>query len=612
MKYYNVALLGNKIEPLTYASKLEFDLGDGVEVLLRGKKTKGVIVKKVKKPSFECINIEQKSEFYYDASWLELAKFISTYYICSLGEALGIMVPHKRVKSEFETFYSKCSITLSTKQQEALSFIKKHKISLLFGDTGSGKTEIFMSYFEDLLKSKKRALFLLPEISLTPQMSKRLKEHFGDEVVFWHSKLTKKQKEQNLELIHNGKAKIVAGPRSALFLPIKDLGLIVVDEEHDDSYKSTQTPHYNARDLAMYMGKIFNISVLLASATPSLNSYYKVPHFRLRGSYFNSKKEYIYEKAYESLSPLVLSHIDLSLKNASQVILFVPTRANFKYLLCSNCGQSVKCDFCSVSMSVHTKQNLLKCHYCNATKAIPKKCKECGNDELVSSRLGSAQITKELRKTFKNAVIEQFDRDVITTQKKLTHVLSQFNDKKIDVLVGTQMLSKGHDYHGVDLAVILGIDNILSMPDYRSAHKALSTLLQVGGRSGRSGSAKVVVQTLNSEFFSQYVDDFELFLKDDLELKKGLYPPFKRLSRIIFSHKNDIKCAEAINEMVFRFKSFSDVEIVGYGRCSIEMLSLKYRYEILLRSDKSSSLIKAIHACLVDGAMVDMDPLEFL
>jgi primosomal protein N' (replication factor Y) len=612
LNYYNIALIGSILDPLTYQSTQKLHIGSVVELKLQSKTMQGVILEKVDEPSFKCSDVLEISPCYFRDEELKLAKFISNYYICSLGEALNLMVPHKDVKISEENPALEVDIELSTKQKEALRFVESHKLSLLFGDTGSGKTEIYMSYFKKVIDSGERAIFLLPEISLTPQMSKRLSKHFGKSVVFWHSKLTKAQREQNLEAIYSGEAKIVAGPRSALFLPLKNLALIVVDEEHDDSYKSSSKPYYNARDLAIYMGKLYGANVVLGSATPSLNSFYKIPYFRLKGGHFDSKKEFIYEHSYESLTPLVLSSIKQTLSSGSQAIVFVPTRANFKYLLCSSCGEGVKCEHCSVSMSLYSKQNMLKCHYCSATKAIPKSCQKCGSRELVSSRMGSAEVVKNLKEVFSEATIEQFDRDAITTQKKLTTTLKNFNDKKIDILVGTQMLSKGHDYHGVELAVVLGIDNLLNMPDYRSSHKALSTLLQVAGRSGRKSSSKVVVQSLNSEFFSHYQEDFELFLKDELELKKELYPPFKKLARILFSHKNETKCTKAIDVMVKKLRGFSDIEIVGFGKCSIEMVASKHRYEVLLRADKSTSLIKAIVASKVSGAIVDVDPLEFL
>jgi len=548
---------------------------------------------------------------------MELARFISAYYICSLGDAFSLMMAfiHSYPKHETESQKSESlpesKIELSSKQTKALEFLKEQKVGLLFGDTGSGKTEIYMKYFEQMMLEKKRSIFLMPEISLTPQMGLRLDEHFGESVVMWHSKLTPKQKKIALQKIHDGRAKIIAGPRSALFLPIKDLGLIVVDEEHDDSYKSSSRPRYNARDLAIYLGKLYNINVVLGSATPSLTSYVKFPHIRLKGGHFNSKKEFIYEKSVETLSPLILEYINRTLELKEQSIVFLPTRANFKYLICKDCGHTYECVFCSVGMSIHQNSRALKCHYCNYTQAIPQICCECQSPNLTSSRLGTAEAVKNIAQTFPSAVVEQFDRDVITTATKLKKALKRFNDKESDILVGTQMLSKGHDYHGVTLAVVLGMDNMLNMGDYRAREKALSSLIQVSGRSGRLKDAKVLVQSFNEEFFKAYIDRYEEFLEQEKEFREGLYPPYKRLCRVLFSDKNGAKAREAMQKMHDNLVDYAHVEIVGYGKCAVERVANKYRFEILLRSDKSTELIKAIKATKVILAEIDMDPIEF-
>ena len=252
-----------------------------------------------------------------------------------------------------------------------------------------------MKFFEHMIAQKKRSIFLMPEISLTPQMSHRLEEHFGDMVVMWHSKLTKLQKKKALLRIYDGTAYIVAGPRSSLFVPLDNLGLIVVDEEHDDSYKSSSRPRYNARDMAIYMGKLYDVPVVLGSATPSLTSYVKFPHVRLKGGHFSSNKEFIYERSVENLSPLILQNLQNTLQEKEQSIVFLPTRANFKYLICQDCGHTYECPFCSVGMSIHQNSRALKCHYCNFTQAIPQICSECSSGALISSRLGTAEAVKK-------------------------------------------------------------------------------------------------------------------------------------------------------------------------------------------------------------------------
>ena len=343
MNYYKISLLGSPLEPFTYNSQNIIKIGTKVVVSVKNRIVNGVIISKCQEPEFKTNEILEVTELIYSQKQLELAKFISTYYICSLGDALGLFVPFSSAKyydtqTSNETDIIEANIILSPKQEEALSFLNTHKTSLLFGDTGSGKTEVYMKLFEQMIESKKRSIFLMPEISLTPQMGIRLEEHFGDSVVMWHSKLTPLQKKKAMTKIYDGTAYIIAGPRSALFLPVKDLGLIVVDEEHDDSYKSSSRPRYNARDIAIYMGQLHDIQVLLGSATPSLNSYTKFPHARLKGGHFQSNKQFIYEKSSESLSHMVLSAIGKTVKAKEQTIVLLPTRANFKYLICGDCG----------------------------------------------------------------------------------------------------------------------------------------------------------------------------------------------------------------------------------------------------------------------------------
>lgn len=604
--------MGSPLEPFTYHHSNIIDSGTKVSVTVRNRISNGVILSQTEKPDFDTSEILEISDFYFEDKQIELARFISTYYFSSLGEALNLMLPfHKNAAHTKKELNLEIKIKLSNKQEKALTFLQKHKTSLLFGDTGSGKTEIYMKYFELMISQNRRSIFLMPEISLTPQMNTRLEEHFGELVVIWHSKLTPLQKRKAQEKIFSGEAMIVAGPRSTLFLPLKDLGLIVVDEEHDDSYKSSSRPRYNARDIAIYMGKIYDINVVLGSATPSLSSYEKFPHIRLKGGHVKSHKKFIYEQSVETLTPLILQYLRETLEKKEQSIVFLPTRANFKYLICGDCGHTYECVFCSVGLSIHQNSRALKCHYCNFTQAIPQVCSECGSSNLTSSRLGTAEAVKNISEELPEANVEQFDRDVITTSSKLKKALKRFNDKESDILVGTQMLSKGHDYHGVTLAVVLGMDNMLNMPDYRSREKALSSLIQVSGRSGRAKDALVLVQSFNELFFSEYIENYEAFLETEKEYRKGLYPPYKKLCRITFSHKNGIKAKEEMQKMYESLLHCINIEIVGFGKCAIERVANKYRYEILLRSDKSTDLIKAIKMTKNQLAEIDMDPLEF-
>ncbi len=608
--YYLVSLLNSPLAPLTYIYEEELKQGNIVEVTLNSKSRFGVVVSKTQKPEFTCNDILSVKDEFFSEDTLGIAKFISEYYVCSFGDALNLFVPMAKNSLHVEVTLD-TNITLSSEQEKAYEFIQRHDKSLLFGDTGSGKTEVYMKAIEETINSGEKAIFLMPEIGLTPQTKKRLKAAFGDRVGLWHSKVTKKKKEEILRALHVGEISVIAGTRSALFLPVSNLGLIVVDEEHDDSYKSNQRPRYNARDLALLFGKRKNAKVVLGSATPSLGSFKNLPRFRLKGTYFASTKAIYFEHANNELSNPVIQKIAEHLVKNSQVIVFLPTRANFKFIACQECGEKVLCPYCSVGMSLHVNSNALKCHYCNFAQAVPKKCPSCHSTNMRSNRIGTAEVTKILQEIFPNKIVEKFDRDAITTQKKLNTKLKDFNDKKTDILVGTQMLAKGHDYHGVGLSVIIGIDTILNLPDFRARERAMSLLLQVSGRSGRKGLGEVYIQTQNREFFEEFFSDYEAFLNDEMFYRKEIYPPYKKLLKVLVSHVKDEKASQIMNEVEHITHNFIEVEVVGYGKANIEKIANKYRYNMLLRSSNTKELLRFAHSCKHLHVEIDIDPLSF-
>ncbi len=614
MHFYRIALMGSPLEPLTYHSNTPLSVGETVEITLSNRSMNGVVIEATDRPDFPTQPIIAVSDRIYAPYQIQSAVFMAEYYGCSLGEALNLFVGFKKAAGErvgSSYLYAPVNVILSEKQSEALDFIRLHPVSLLFGDTGAGKSEIYMKRMDEVLAEGKRCLLLLPEISLTPQMEKRFKSHFSEAVVLWHSKMTPKQKKEALEKIDSGSARIVAGPRSALFLPLEKLGLIVVDEEHDESYKSSSRPRYNARDMAVYIGKVLHIPVVLGSATPSLSSYAKYPFFRLMGGYFGSERSFVFESSIEALSPAIDDAVIQNHRNGHQGIVFIPTRANFKYLACESCGYTVECPFCSVGMSLHKNARALKCHYCNYTEMLPKRCPKCQSSQLGTSRLGTAEAAEHFASLAADLRVAQFDRDIITTQNKLVKTLKAFNHREIDLLVGTQMLSKGHDYHDIALAVVMGIDNLLAQADYRARERALSLLIQIAGRSGRKGSATVLVQSFNETFFRRYLDDYELFLRDELKLREGRYPPTKKLARLLYAHKNGLKAKEEMEKALEMLRWIDTIEIMGFGASPIEKIADKYRFQILLRSDKSTELIRAIKSIKSPLCEIDMDPIEF-
>ncbi|MDO5046808.1 replication restart helicase PriA, partial [Campylobacter sp.] len=427
--------------------------------------------------------------------------------------------------------------------------------------------------------------------------------------------LTAKKRKETLDKFMNGEIKLIAGARSALFLPFTDLSLIIVDEEHDDSYKSAQNPHYNARDLVLFLASKFDIKALLGSATPSPTTFAKQPNFRLKGTFFKSDKSFIYDESQTQLSETILNELKFSLESGKQAVVLLPTRANFKYLVCKDCFHTIKCPFCTVGMSFYKKKNALKCQYCGFMTPVPNACEKCGSEMIEAKKLGTDELVGLLQAALPGARVAKFDRDEITTQRKLENILKSFNASEIDLLVGTQMLSKGHDYHNVDLAIVMGVDELLNFPDFRARERVLALAMQVAGRAGRSGSGRVVIQSLQKEFFQKFIEDYDGFLKEEMSAREGLYPPFTRLLRAVISHKNEKFAKDTLDKCIDELKKVqlkeANLQIVGYGKCAIEILSAKYRFEILLRSNSHLPLIKAGKICVKFGFDVDMDPLNF-
>ena len=610
MNYYEVALLKSPLDNLTYSSEEELNVGQLVLVQLRNRKnlSEAVVIKAVDKPSFKCVQIQELSSFYYSEQMLQTASFIATYYVCSLGEALSVFIPfnHEVAYQEKEvTFQS--NINFSTEQEKAYQFCQQHTTALLFANTGSGKTEIYIKIIEAHLNNKAQAVLLMPEISLTPQMQQRLEKVFGSCVAIWHSKVAKKKKEQIIHGVLTGEIRLIAGARSALFLPFKNLGCIIVDEEHDESYKSDSKPRYHTKDLALYISKKFNIQTILGSATPSAASFNKVPYYRLDKTFFETQKKILFDEGSESLNEHILHKITQTVNEGNQVIVFLPTRANFKYQVCTSCGKSVECPYCSVSMSLHKNALALKCHYCGYAQKIPESCPSCHTGIIHNLRVGTAEVQERLESLFEQKIVKKFDRDAITTDKKLRDILTDFNNNKIDILVGTQMLSKGHDYHNVKLAVILGIDSVLNMNSFKARERALSLLIQIAGRSGRKGYGEVLVQTQNQEFFEYYLNDYEHFLKEELEFRQELYPPYVKMAKVIFAHTNGLKAKQEMESYAAQFQQNEAIEVVGFNECAIFKIANKYRYEIILRASKVKPLLQALHGINSPMATIDMD-----
>ena len=299
-------------------------------------------------------------------------------------------------------------------------------------------------------------------------------------------------------------------------------------------------------------------------------------------------------------------------QSGGQSLLFLPTRGNFKYLYCESCGKTHLCPYCSVGMALHRNYKHLKCHYCNYTETIRESCLYCGHSPLKSERMGTQEAVEVIEEAIDGIKVEKFDKDSITTATKLKQALKRFENKESQLLLGTQMLSKGHDYADITLSVIMGLDHILGLADYRARERAMSLFFQIAGRSGRAKAAEVIVQTGDADFFKNYVSDYELFIKDELAFLEMMhYPPFASLARILVAHKDESKASKITLDTVTKLKAFDEVEIVGSGKAPVEKIANKYRFNILLRAKNRVPLLKALHAVDCREIEIDMDPVEF-
>ena len=638
MYYYLIAPLGLKSPILTYGSETQCVKDELCSINVRNKEYLGIVLESTPAPTFEC-KILEKTHLRFLPHQKMLAEFIMQYYCVSLSLSYSLFTPFDEslcVTKDKGNEDSKVDIVpqvkLNLAQNDALHFLQTHTNPLLFGDTGSGKTEIYIHLIAQTLNQHKNALFLMPEIALTPQIESRLKAVFGDMVGIWHSKITKAQKKKFLDKLHNGDIRVIAGARSAFFLPIRNLGLVIVDEEHDDAYKSQSVPHYNTRDLALYLGKQSEMKVVLGSATPSVSSYFYATKqkslYRLKGQYFGSKKHIKILTSNQNtestngeesaLLPLeIVEKIRQKLEKKEQAIVFLPTRAHYKMLVCQTCGSGVECAFCSVNMSLHLDKNALMCHYCHWSRTIPRACPQCGSENLNSFRIGTAQVANFLQRVFADSKIALFDRDNITTHKKLKDTLKAFNAGEIDILVGTQMLSKGHDYHNVNLAVVLGIDYVLKSADYRCNERALSLLYQIAGRAGRKYDGEVWIESANGAFLEQFLGDYEDFLYFEISSRPKIYPPFMRLATLTFMDKSEKKALENLAKVRNLLQEYplGQVEIVGDCKALLERLYDKYRFVLLVRSASTRELLGLLHYVRLQAenlCEIEIDPLNII
>ncbi len=483
---------------------------------------------------------------------------------------------------------------------------------LLNGVTGSGKTEIYFKLIDDTLKAGKNVIFLLPEIALASQILKRLIKKFDKNMIaIWHSAISEGEKYDIWQKISNDEIRILVGVRSAIFAPIKNLGLIIIDEEHESSYKQTNpAPRYNAIVVAQKLAKIYNINLLLGSATPSVETYYKAKNtnniFYLNTRYNNAQmarvnivdmREEVFKTKGGFFSIPLIKAIETTLNQNKQVILLINRRGFATSIQCLACGEVIKCKNCDIPLIYHSNDNTLKCHYCSYSQDMVDICPKCGSNAIKPSGVGTQRVEIVASKLFKDAKIARIDSDIMTKKNEHIFILNEFEKGNIDILIGTQMIGKGIDNKNVTLSAMVMADLCFTLPDYKAQERGFQILTQLAGRSGRSSDSKgnVYFQTFNPDFFvikaasnQSYLD----FYQTEIETREAFdYPPFSQLIRIILSSKNNLMVNSAINEITFKFiniinnKGLNDyIQILGPNPCIIPRLREQYRYHILIKN----------------------------
>jgi primosomal protein N' (replication factor Y) len=520
------------------------------------------------------------------------------------------------------------AMELMPEQRTALTEIEKAvdhdgpQTVLLYGVTGSGKTEVYLQAIQRVLDQGKSSIVLVPEIALTPQTVDRFRSRFGEVVAVLHSSLSEGERHDEWARIRNGEARIAIGARSALFAPIENLGLIVVDEEHEQTYKQDESPRYNARDVAVVRAHMEKCAVVLGSATPSLESYYNV----LQGKYrmatmlhrvddrqmprihiIDMRLEAAREGKAGLFSKELLTAIGDRLSRAEQVMLFLNRRGFAASLICPKCGYVTECDLCSVSMTYHKKDDRMGCHICGEEKPVPEKCPECGMPDFKKQGVGTERIEEVIAKCFQKARIHRMDSDTMRQKDAYRQVLGDFRARKIDILVGTQMIAKGLDFPNVTLVGVINADITLHMPDFRAGERTYQLLTQVAGRAGRGDLAgEVMIQTYTPHHqaiqavrnlgYEQFADQ-ELAFREEL-----LYPPYSHLVCLTLKGRIEDEveaCADMLADALLNYLP-PDVMLSGPAPAPLSRAKGFYRFQIMMRSPRTNQMTIPLRKALGD------------
>jgi primosomal protein N' (replication factor Y) len=598
----------------------------------------------------------------------KLTKWISEYYLCSHGEAIEATLPSGVRKERKRKSLSKMSEEAYLKpdtekkepfppteaQVKAINTIKsavdnnKHEVFLLHGITGSGKTEVYLQVIDDVIKKGKQAIVLVPEISLTPQTVKRFGERF-DRIAVLHSYLTEKQRAIEWKKISNGEIDVVIGARSAIFAPTKKLGIVVIDEEHETSFKQESTPRYHAREVSIKRAEIEKAVVVLGSATPSLESYYDTQVKRFSHLDMPERIEkrplpvveivdMTQQKKGRDTTVVISRPLENAIKQAlmdkEQVILFLNRRGYLTLVMCPRCKYIIRCDQCRIALTFHKNINKLQCHHCSTETEMPKKCPDCGHNKLVRIGSGTERIEEYAKELFKGTNLDgsyqvnRMDSDVMQNRKSGQEALDELGKGQIDILIGTQLVAKGLDFPNVTLVGIVSADTGLYLNDFRSAERTFQLIAQVAGRTGRGEKGgRVILQTLNASHYSisnASKHDFHSFAKEELEYRKSLfYPPYSRLLRILVEGKKELSVQKYCEDLALVIKEFidknkDDMEILGPTPCPWSKIRGNFRWQLVIKS-KTAELIQSLYRKYKthltgksQRITLDMDPISLL
>jgi len=513
---------------------------------------------------------------------------------------------------------------------------------LLHGVTGSGKTEVYLTAIETALAAGRGALLLVPEIALTPQMAGQFFSRFGNHVAILHSAFTDVERTDQWRRIQSGAARVVVGTRSGVFAPVRDLGLIVVDEEHDGSYKQEETPRYNGRDVAIVRAQGAGACVVLGSATPSLESRYnaekgKYTLLELPGriearpmpkvELIDMRQEFLETRKQETFSRKLVEALGARVENGEQTIVLLNRRGFSSFVACRACGERVQCINCSLTLTYHKRDRRLLCHYCGYAEKVPSACPKCQSDKIYFLGVGSERVEEELHRAFPAARVARLDRDTVTGKRQYETILHEFREGNFDILAGTQMIAKGHDIPNVTLVGVVSADIGLGMPDFRAAERTFQLLTQVAGRAGRGSVPGIVlVQTINPDHYAVRLaaaQDYQAFYEKELNFRRMMmYPPFSAMANVLVRSEKKEMAMRMSAELGFLLNPPPEkLRIMGPAEAPVPRLKNEYRYQFLVKAASRKALNELLqqirnyavqHKWGATALVIDVDPLTLM